>query len=132
MTEKIETRIDVEMQNLSSEGPRERLTSVLVDTSSPLSWVPAPMLEVLGIARRKRRLFRKPDGTTVQRHVGEVLLHVGDRRTADEAVFAEITDRVVVGARSLSGLNLRIDPGSRTLVDAGPAPVGVAPDNADS
>jgi hypothetical protein len=42
--------------------------------------------------------------------------------TVDEVVFGEPGDLVLVGSRSLEGFNLRVDPVSKRLVDAGPAP----------
>ena len=50
----------------------------------------------------------------------------GEAMTGDEVVFGEVSDRVLLGARSLTGLNLRVDPVSKMLVDAGPAPAAVA------
>jgi hypothetical protein len=35
-------------------------------------------------------------------------------------VFGEPGDLVLLGARSLEGLNLRVEPATRQLVDAGP------------
>jgi hypothetical protein len=37
-------------------------------------------------------------------------------------VFGEPGDLVLLGARTLEGLNFRVDPLTRQLVDAGPAP----------
>ena len=44
----------------------------------------------------------------------------------DEVVFGEPGDLVLLGARSLEGLNLLVDPHRKVLVDAGPAPAAVA------
>jgi hypothetical protein len=44
----------------------------------------------------------------------------------DEVVFGEPADLAILGSRSLEGLNLRIDPVRKQLVDAGPAPAAVA------
>jgi hypothetical protein len=41
-------------------------------------------------------------------------------------VFGEPGDLVLIGSRTLEGLNVRIDPVAKQLVDAGPAPVAVA------
>jgi hypothetical protein len=38
-------------------------------------------------------------------------------------VFGEAGDLVLLGARTLEGLNFRVEPVTRQLVDAGPAPV---------
>jgi hypothetical protein len=40
----------------------------------------------------------------------------------DEVVFGEPGDLVLLGARSPEGLNLKVEPITRRLVDAGPAP----------
>jgi hypothetical protein len=53
-------------------------------------------------------------------------VHVEGVATADDVVFAEPADLVLLGARSLEGLNLRIDPRLRRLVGAGPIVAAVA------
>jgi hypothetical protein len=42
-------RVDVEIENPARPGERRTLRSVLVDTGAELSWVPAEVLESLGI-----------------------------------------------------------------------------------
>ena len=46
--------------------------------------------------------------------------------TIDEVVFGDPDDLVLLGARSLEGLNLTIDPIRKRLMDAGPAPTAVS------
>ncbi|HXD22552.1 MAG TPA: hypothetical protein VN613_04275 [Gemmatimonadaceae bacterium] len=41
-------------------------------------------------------------------------------------VFAEPGDSVLLGARTLEGLNVRVDPLRKELIDAGPAPAAAA------
>ena len=49
----------------------------------------------------------------------------GQRRTVD-VVFGQPGDLVLLGARTLEGLNFRVEPLTRQLVDAGPAPAAAA------
>jgi len=42
-------RVDMEIENPARPGERRVLTSVLVDTGAELSWVPAEILESLGV-----------------------------------------------------------------------------------
>jgi len=42
--------------------------------------------------------------------------------TVDEVVFAEKGDLLLLGARSLEGMNLTVDPRRKKLVAAGPLP----------
>lgn len=57
---------------------------------------------------------------------GGAVVHAGSKTTLDEIVFGKPGDLVLLGARSLEGLNLRVDPVSMQLVDAGTAPAAVA------
>jgi predicted aspartyl protease len=119
-------RVTVEIENPVRAGARCALESVLVDTGASLSWFPATALESLGIERIKVWHFRQADGTVLARWTGGVLVRLAGVQTLDEAVFGEPGDLVLLGSRSLKGLNLRIDPVSKRLVDAGPAPAAVA------
>ena len=119
-------RVDVEIENPARPGVRRTLTSVLVDTGAELSWVPAATLESLGIERYSKRHFRQADGTILERWAGGAFIYVAGKRTNDDVVFGEPGDLVLLGARTLEGLNFRIEPVTRQLVDAGPAPAAVA------
>jgi len=126
MTDMGTFRTDVELENTARPGGRQRLSDVLVDTGAELSWIPSAALEALGIERWKQARFRQANGTVVTRWTGVALLYVGDWRTVDEVVFGEPGDLVILGARSLEGLNVHVDPIRKMLVDAGPAPAAAA------
>ncbi|HMH86598.1 MAG TPA: hypothetical protein VK529_11680 [Gemmatimonadaceae bacterium] len=119
-------RIDVEIENPARPGERRTLTSVLVDTGAELSWMPAATLESLAIERYKKWRFRQADGTILERWVGGACVYVAGNRTNDDVVFGEPGDLVLLGARTLEGLNFRIEPVIRQLVDAGPTPAAAA------
>lgn len=115
-------RVDVELENPARPGERRTLQSVLVDTGAELSWVPAEVLESLGIERYDKWRFRQADGTILERWTGAAFIHVAGKRTSDDVVFGEPGDLVLLGSRTLEGLNFRIEPVTKRLVDAGPAP----------
>ena len=115
-------RVDLEIENPARPGERRALRSVLVDTGAELSWVPAAVLEALGIERHAQRRFRQADGSIIERWVGGAFVHAAGRRTADDLVFGEPGDLMLLGARTLEGLNVRVEPVTKRLVDAGPAP----------
>ena len=119
-------RVDVEIENPACAGERRTLRSVLVDTGTELSWVPAATLEALGIERYKKSRFRQADGTILERWVGGAYIYVAGKRTNDDIVFGEPGDLVLLGSHTLEGLNFRIDPVTKQLVDAGPAPAAAA------
>ena len=119
-------RVAVEIENPRHPGERRALPAVLVDTGAELSWFPASVLESLGIERHRIWRFRQADGTVLERWTGPAFVHVAGTRATDDVVFGEPGDLVLLGAHSLEGLNLRIEPGSKRLVDAGPAPAAAA------
>lgn len=110
------------------ENPVDRTRSVvlqklLVDTGSEFTWVPARSLERIGIRREKKDVsFVLANGEHVTRSVGFAIIRLDKHFTIDEIVFAEPGDLMLLGARTLEGLNLTIDPGRRRLVAAGPLP----------
>ena len=114
-------RTDVELENPARPGERRLVSSVLVDTGSELSWIPADILESLGIVRFKLWRFRQADGTALERWAGAALVYAGGTATIDEVVFGKPGDMTLLGARSLEGLNLLVDPHRKMFVDAGPA-----------
>lgn len=126
MTDEMGTfRVDIEIENPARAGERRRVGSVLVDTGAELSWVPAEVLESLRIERYKTASFRQASGAIVERWIGMAVVHVSGQRTPDDVVFGEPADLVILGSRTLEGLNFRIDPVTKQLVDAGPAPAAV-------
>lgn len=119
-------RVDVEIENPARPTERRIVRSVLVDTGAELSWIPASVLESLGVLRQSTWRFRQADGSIIERWTGTVVVHVGGKRAGDEVVFGEPGDLVLLGSRSLEGLNLRVEPVTKRLVDAGPAPAASA------
>jgi predicted aspartyl protease len=118
-------RIDIEIENPALAGRRIPVTAALVDTGAELSWVPATVLDSLGVERYTVMRFRQVTGTIVERWIGPAFVHVEGKRTTDDVVFAEPGDLVLLGARSLEGLNLRVDTTLKRLVDAGPVPAAM-------
>src|SRR2546430_3642120 len=80
-------RVDVQIENPARPGEKRTLNAVLVDTGAELSWVPAPVLESLGVDRNTKWHFRQADGGILERWTGTVVVAVGGRRVGDEVVF---------------------------------------------
>ncbi|MFL5613039.1 MAG: aspartyl protease family protein [Gemmatimonadaceae bacterium] len=119
-------RTTLSIESPARRGAIRKLNDVLVDTGSELTWIPRSVLDELGIPAERRYRFVVADGRVLERDVGYAIVHVEGVATADDVVFAEPEDLILLGARSLEGLNLRIDPRSRRLVGAGPIVAAVA------
>lgn len=85
-------RVDIEIESPARRGEQGAHESVLVNTAAELSWVPAELFESLGIARYAVWRFRQTDGSVTEQPAGEP------------------GDLILLGAGSLEGLNLRLEP----------------------
>jgi predicted aspartyl protease len=116
-------RRTIHVANVSRRSRTVEVPQVLVDTGSEFTWVPAAILESIGVKREKKDLaFVMANGQTVTRSVGFAVVHLADAFTVDEVVFGEPGDQALLGARTLEGMNLIVDPARRRLVAAGPLP----------
>ena len=106
---------------------RVAIPSILVDTGSEYTWVPAKTLERLAITREKKDVrFVMANGQEITRSVGFAIIRLDKFFTIDEVVFGEPGDLALLGARTLEGLNLRVDTQRKKLVAAGPVPAAAA------
>lgn len=113
-------RTTIEIQDLDQRHARRALAETLVDTGSEFTWVPRAVLESLGVTARRKQGFIVADGRAIERDIGYALVHAGGAEAPDLVVFAESGDLVLLGAHSLEGLNLKVDPVRKELVPAGP------------
>lgn len=97
------------------------VSSLLVDTGSAYTWIDGKTLEGIGVDRNKKDCsFIMANGQPITRATGYVFIKVNETETVDEIVFAEPGDLQLLGARSLEGLNLRVDSTRQQLVAGGP------------
>ena len=115
-------RTTIAIEHPARRGTRVELSDVIVDTGSEYTWVPQPILESIGLAPERVVDFVTSDGRQIERGVGFANIYAEGTSTADIVVFAARGDLILLGARSLDGLNLRVDLVSRRLVAAGPVP----------
>ena len=111
------------IQNHIDRKKSARIPKLLVDTGSEHTWLPEAILDKIGLNREKKDVsFVMANGIVVTRSVGFAVIRVDKYFTIDEVVFAERGDLVLLGARTLEGLNLVVSPTRRRLVAAGPIP----------
>ena len=109
------------LENQQDRTRSVRVPGVMVDTGSELTWVNREHLALIGIEPEKRdRRFVLVNGEETSRSIGFAVIRVGDELTTDEVVFAEPGDLQLLGARTLEGLNMKVDSRGRKLVASGP------------
>jgi predicted aspartyl protease len=110
------------IENPVRRGVVAEVDNVMVDTGSEYTWAPRGVLEQLGLSPERSTRFRTADGRVVERDVCFAIIHTAGTSVPEIVVFADSGDMIVLGARTLEGLNLRIDLVKKELVDAGPMP----------
>jgi len=97
------------------------VAGMLVDTGSEYTWIAEKTLKGIGVKPEKKTMsFVMANGQTVARDIGFAIIRVEDSLTIDEVVFARKGDLQLLGARTLEGLNLRVDSRHKKLVAGGP------------
>jgi len=107
---------------LSAEVPK-----ILVDTGSECTWISAETLRRLRVKIEKKDMeFVMANGKTLTRSLGFVVIRIAEHLTIDEVVFGQEGDLEILGARTLEGLNLVVDPRRKKLVAGGPIPAATS------
>ena len=85
---------------------------LLVDSGAQFTRINAETLRNIGVKREKKDYtFVMANGQQITRAVGFAIIRVGDALTIDEVIFGKPGDLQILGARSLEGMNLRIEIG---------------------
>lgn len=109
-------RVNIAAKNPKDEARVTDRIEVLVDTGAELTWLPATVLEGVGIEPRRRRTFTTATGASVERQVGYAVLEAEGHETIDEVVFGEPDDLTLLGVRTLAGFGVVVDPLGHRLV----------------
>lgn len=114
-------RVGCRIENHQDRSRSVQVPGILVDTGSELSWVREDVLESIGVEKEAKECrFAMANGRVLTRPVGFAILRVNRAFTIDEVVFARPDDQQLLGARSLEGLGLSVDPRNQQLVPGGP------------
>jgi predicted aspartyl protease len=100
--------------NVIARSPKEENLATppieaLVDTGSELTWLPADSLIQIGITPRRKRTFLTATKQRVSRDVGYAILAAEGYETTDEVVFAEPSDMILLGVRTIEGFGVAVD-----------------------
>ena len=107
-------RVPIEVSDLQRH--RVERVEAWVDTGAFYSSVPRPVLESLGVVPHIREPFRLADGRVVESAIGRVFIRIGDRAEITLVLFGEPGSPPLLGAYSLEGLRLAVDPSTQRLV----------------
>jgi clan AA aspartic protease len=93
-----------------------RPVKLLVDSGSLYTWVPAAVLREIGVQPTERRRLLTIEGRTLERGAAEALITIEGRTLHTLCVFGDPGDLPVLGAYTLEGFGLAIDPVQRRII----------------
>ena len=97
---------------------RREPVKLLVDSGSLYTWISATTLRELGVLPSDRRRIVTIEGRTTERAMAEILITLEGRTLHTLCLFGESGDLEVLGAYTLEGFGLAIDPIQRRLIPA--------------
>jgi clan AA aspartic protease len=106
--------ITIQIANL--EGEYFEDIEVMVDTGATTTVVPRSTLEGLGIRPSVTRTFEYAGGQQVQLDMGEARSRVDGRETTTWVIFGEEGASPLLGAYTLEGVLLGVDPYNERLI----------------
>jgi len=102
-------KVNVIARNPKREEMATQPLEALVDTGSELTWLPADVLQGVGITPRRKRAFATATQQKIEREVGYAILSAEGYETTDEVVFAKPGDLTLLGVRTLEGFGVMVD-----------------------
>ena len=107
-------------------GPNSKRSAAIeatVDTGAFYSMAPASLLQDIGVERSDTRRMRLADGRVVDADIGEARMTVDGRSVTTQVVFGEDGAPPLLGAYTLEGLALAVDPVGQRLIPRGLLPL---------
>ena len=98
------------LEIIAADGSRSATVSTLVDTGCTYTCLPAPLLRELGIVPVERIRTELADGSVVEESVGEARVRVEGIERSTIVIFAGEDAPSLLGAYTLEGALLVVDP----------------------
>ena len=95
----------------------------VVDTGAFYSVLPSYLLQELGVEPIDRITFRLADNQQIEMDIGHAWITLEDRRRITTVAFGSNTGQLLLGAFTLEGLELAVDPKGQRLVPIENLPV---------
>ena len=98
-------------------GTEFELVNPLVDTGATYSFMPASLLEQLGVETLREMTFITAGGGRIRHRIGEAPVRTYGRQATTIVVFGDDDAIPLLGAHALEGLGLAVDPVHERLVE---------------
>ena len=104
------------LEIFSADGSRSETVDALVDTGSSFTSLPDELLHRLGIAPWRRVESELADGRVTENYIGNALVGLEGMQVLTIVMFAGENAPALLGAYTLEGATLAVDPYLKRLV----------------
>ena len=101
-------------------GDHRETVEAMVDTETMYDFIPRPVLERLGVAVARRRSFRLANEERVFYDMGRAQVRIDGVEEVTLVVFGDPGAMPLLGAYTLEGLGLAVDPIGQRLIPIDP------------
>ena len=98
------------------DGERFEQMDALANAGAMTTVVPASVLKRLGVAPTMSQVFDHADGREVELDMAETKIRVDGKETITWVIFGEETGGTLLGAYTLEGVFLGVDPYAQRLI----------------
>lgn len=117
----------VNMEIGDPSGQRYEAVSAMVDTGAAYTWIPRTILERLGLEPSFKLEFILADGRIIERDVTETRSRLDGQIRTTIVVFGDEGTDPLIGAYTLEGFGVAVDPINRRLVPVQRFPMAGVP-----
>ena len=99
--------------NICNSQDRTKCTDdieAVVDSGLFYTWIPKKKAHEIGLLELGRKTFKTISGERVERPYGACMCTVDGASGVSEVVFGEASDATLLGALTMEGLGITIDP----------------------
>ena len=101
---------------IAAAGDGRETVEVLVDTGATYTTLPSSLLRRLDVEPFDRDEFVLADGRHIERDLGQTTVRIDGRPVITIVVYGEEDTTALLGAYTLEGLRLNVDPFNERLV----------------
>ena len=110
------TTFSVNIQVADLHGTRWEELAALADSGSSFTTIPRSLIENLGISPTRKEPFEIANGQIVESDIGYAMVRAEGKETLDTVIFGEPGEPALLGAHTLEGLLLAVDPLNERLI----------------
>jgi len=99
-----------------NDGQKFESIEAVVDTGAAYTWIPAPLLQKMGVKPVRKQKLKIANGEVIERDAGVVQIQLRGLAGPTWVIFGDPASEPLLGAITLEEFGLGVDPLNKTLI----------------